>query len=163
MSELLNLERSGERSLRVAGEIDRWNADRLRAAIRAVFDGSTNATLDMTAVTFIDSFGIDAIVSAVRYLDGSGLLTLRPSHQVAQMLEPAGLMHSHRDLSLRVQLPPSSLDGPGAAHRFSLIVDGSYRAIHRSEVLSRRSRALIVEARAERAMARLLLVDSKRR
>jgi anti-anti-sigma factor len=53
-------------SIAVAGEIDIGNADTFAAAVVEAWDGRRNLVLDVTALTFIDSTGVGALVQIAR-------------------------------------------------------------------------------------------------
>ena len=73
-------------ALRLEGEIDLAVADQLSGVLdEAIASGIT--VVDLSAVTFIDSTGLHAIVNAARSLNGQGPLVLeRPSRRVARLL-----------------------------------------------------------------------------
>jgi anti-sigma B factor antagonist len=75
--------------VRVAGEIDCATSDRVtQASDEAVRDGATRLIFDMSAVTFMDSSGIAALIATRSLAD----VTLRkPSPAVARLIETTGL------------------------------------------------------------------------
>ena len=75
----------------VAGEIDSQNAARLSEALSARPSG--NVVLDIGAVSFMDSSGLQSVIDATRRLRAAGGdLTLRhPSGVVARLIEITGL------------------------------------------------------------------------
>ncbi|MFC4105177.1 STAS domain-containing protein [Micromonospora zhanjiangensis] len=71
----------------VAGEVDMATADSMsRATVR---DDIRRVTLDLRAVTFVDSAAIHAVVRLAERLPGN--LTVLPSHQVRRVLDISGL------------------------------------------------------------------------
>lgn len=83
--QLLRTTRTAD-ALHLEGEIDLAVADQLSEALREAM-ASGVAVVDLSAVTFIDSTGLHAIVSAARSLNGQGPLVLtRPSRSVARLL-----------------------------------------------------------------------------
>jgi anti-anti-sigma factor len=77
-----------------AGEIDVTNATRLRDAIVSALEaGATGCVVDLTAVTFLDSAGITALVRASRRADASeAALRLAVTAQaVLRVLDLVGL------------------------------------------------------------------------
>jgi anti-sigma B factor antagonist len=76
----------------LAGEIDAANANDLAESVRAVPDGSY-VLLDLTDVTFIDSSGLTAILSARAALQDRGIaLTVRNvNSQVRKVFDITGV------------------------------------------------------------------------
>ena len=72
--------------LRLEGDIDLAASGQLNEALgEAIAAGVT--TIDLSGVTFMDSTGLHAILSAARSLNGQGPLVLeRPSRSVARLL-----------------------------------------------------------------------------
>jgi anti-anti-sigma factor len=67
------------------GELDMLNAPELSKAIEAL-DGSTNSVVvDLSELTFIDSHGIHAVMSA--RLDGRDVMLVCPVGNVSKVLE----------------------------------------------------------------------------
>jgi|SRR3954447_20317738 anti-sigma B factor antagonist len=63
----------GRVSIILSGELDQETADQLRTAIRTALQlGPTLLGVDFAQVTFMDSSGLGAIVSAKRWCDGAG-------------------------------------------------------------------------------------------
>jgi anti-anti-sigma factor len=84
----------------VEGEIDLGTSAQLRQALTEVFDeGSTDITVDLAAVEFIDATGIGTLVAASNKAHSlGGRLRLRaPSHAVRRILR---IFRLHADLSL---------------------------------------------------------------
>lgn len=89
----IDVEQSDDRShVTVRGELDMSNAPELAGAIRAVPVGTT-VIVDLSAVSFIDSSAIGALVSAGQAIaEGGGRLQIGPrSDMVARVLEMTGL------------------------------------------------------------------------
>lgn len=76
----------------VTGDIDSHTAGDLEAALDQ-HPAAADVTLDLAAVTFVDSSGLRAIVRTHRRLtDGGGTLALRePSDPVRRLLDITGL------------------------------------------------------------------------
>jgi len=104
MSAILQIERTGERAVRVSGELDLATSDDLGEAIGDLVERGGPIDLDMSGVTFIDSTGILRIVSSAESLTGRGKITLRqPSHFVVRVLELMGLLPVPSGLALSVE------------------------------------------------------------
>jgi anti-sigma B factor antagonist len=91
----------------VVGEIDLDTAvDLRRALLDAVTATSRRVVLDLSRLTWIDSFGLGLLVTARRRLRSTGgdLVIWRPSRKAAAILELSGV-----DLAIPV-LPASVLD-----------------------------------------------------
>lgn len=88
-------ERPGEWILTVTGELDSAETPELTVAVVQVLEKRpTQIMLDLSAVTFMDSSGLTALLwTAERFPD----ITLRePSRQVARLLDLAGVADSFR-------------------------------------------------------------------
>jgi anti-sigma B factor antagonist len=80
--------------LRLRGELDRLNADRVDDAIRELAAGSSGAlVLDVRGVEFIDSAGLRSLSRAHRLLarEGRTLVVRAPSPPVLQLIDLVGL------------------------------------------------------------------------
>lgn len=80
--------------LSAAGSVDVSSRDRLAsAADGALRDGATSVVVDLSAVTFMDSTGVGALIEiAGRVDDVAGTFHIRhPSRPVARLLEVSGL------------------------------------------------------------------------
>lgn len=80
----------------IAGDVDIANAEALVDAVFTAFqtDPKPGVVLDFTAVDFMDSTGIRAILEIARHLDdedAAGLVLLNPATPVAKLLSLAGL------------------------------------------------------------------------
>ncbi len=91
----LTTDRDGPRAVvAVEGELDAHSAPTLDEEIaRLTGDGATEIMLDLSGTSFLDSFGLRALLSAQRSVaDQGGRLSLRaPSKSVARLLDIAGL------------------------------------------------------------------------
>lgn len=82
--------REGERVVvTVSGEVDMATAPRLRAALERA-SGAAEVRVDMRAVTFMDSTGLSALVSAHQAL--ARLVIVCPPGPGRRALEVSGLM-----------------------------------------------------------------------
>jgi anti-sigma B factor antagonist len=77
----------------VTGELDPDTARAVRARLgQAERQGRSDVILDLTGVSFVDSAGLNAIVSGARGLSDRGKLrVISPPERVAQMLTDAGM------------------------------------------------------------------------
>ncbi len=100
--------------LAVGGELDVVGAPALRqAVVAAVSAGGTRLILDLTGVDFIDSFGIGAVVGAlkrVRQRDGE-LALVCPAPRVRRVFELCDL-----DRILTLHNSIDSVGAPGVGH-----------------------------------------------
>jgi anti-sigma B factor antagonist len=82
----------GERGLRLAGELDLHSAKRLTETLGAL-QGAGKATLDLSALTFIDSSGLHALVAFARTENGNGPVILQGvSAMMLRMFEITNLV-----------------------------------------------------------------------
>ncbi len=93
----LSIERTGP-TITISGELDAHSAPELRDEIDAAGDAA-EITLDMSAVTFMDSSGLRVLIDAHQRTDqaGSQLVITRPSSSVQRVLEIAGVI-DHLDV-----------------------------------------------------------------
>ena len=83
--ELLRITTTTE-ALRLEGEIDLAVADQFRDALRASI-ASGNRSVDLSAVSSMDSTALSILLVAAKALDGQGpLVVLRPSKAVRRLL-----------------------------------------------------------------------------
>ena len=78
----------------VRGEVDVYTAPQLREELYGIMgEGVTQLTLDLSAMTFIDSTGLGVVVGAIKRLrEVGGELVLRsPSRSTRKVLEITGL------------------------------------------------------------------------
>jgi anti-sigma B factor antagonist len=89
----LNSSMTGGQRLDVAGELDLAASSSLRAALAELADGGHDVTLDLSAVTFIDSTALSVLVDAHTKLAAAGgrLMVTDPSLVVVRVLHLAGL------------------------------------------------------------------------
>jgi anti-sigma B factor antagonist len=83
------------RTLELSGELDISTADRLQDAVTrlCVAEGARELTLDLRALTFIDSSGLAAIVYGCRLCEryGCELSVIRGPQSVQEVFELTGL------------------------------------------------------------------------
>jgi anti-sigma B factor antagonist len=87
-------DRDGESILVVRGEVDLATAGGFRHALQALVEtGSSPARVDLSAVTFMDSSGINALVTVRRAAEEAGveLVLVAPSTHARTVLELTGL------------------------------------------------------------------------
>ena len=78
--------------LAVSGEVDIASAGELRAALAdAVESGAAEIWVDLTAVEFMDSTGITAIVDARSQLDGRRFALICPIGPVRRVIAISGI------------------------------------------------------------------------
>jgi anti-sigma B factor antagonist len=91
----LTTDRDGIRAvIAVEGELDAHSAPALDEEIaRLIGDGVTDVVLDLSATSFLDSFGLRALLAAQREVsDAGGRVSLQtPSKSVQRLLDIAGL------------------------------------------------------------------------
>jgi anti-sigma B factor antagonist len=80
------------RELRLIGELDISGIDALAQAIAAAGDGAAPLTLDMSALTFMDSSGLRELLRAAREPQEQMIRLLAPSPSVRRVLEIAGVL-----------------------------------------------------------------------
>lgn len=82
--------------LHLQGELDMATAAELRLVLaRALGPGTSTITVDLTALTFIDSTGIGVLVGGLRQArdEGCGFSVLNPSRSVQKALRLTGVDH----------------------------------------------------------------------
>lgn len=96
MQTTLHRDTDGRSVLTVSGEIDAAVADDLIAAGRSVLVAATVLRLDLSAVTFLDSSGLAALIGLRNACveSGADLTLVAPSRQVRRILEITGLAES---------------------------------------------------------------------
>jgi anti-sigma B factor antagonist len=79
--------------LEVAGELDLAASSALRAALAELVDGGGDVTVDLSAVTFIDSTALSVLVHGHTELASAGgrLIVTNPSRVVVRLLHLVGL------------------------------------------------------------------------
>lgn len=74
------------------GQVDLRTAEQLDQCLCACRDaGCSCVTVDMSSVTFLDSSGLRALISPLRYLPLENLVVRDPSPQVRKLLELTGM------------------------------------------------------------------------
>jgi anti-anti-sigma factor len=86
---MFEIEKTGEaREFRLAGELDLAGQGAFSDAMASEVGLEGDLTLDLSALTFIDSTGIQAIIHAAQKLDDRGRLILRaPGRTVMRVFE----------------------------------------------------------------------------
>jgi anti-sigma B factor antagonist len=79
--------------VRLAGELDLYNADEVRAALAdAAGEGPSNLVVDLTEVTFLDSTSLGNLIEAKKELpNGTRFRLAAPGPEVSRALEVSGL------------------------------------------------------------------------
>jgi anti-anti-sigma factor len=78
--------------LRLSGEIDMSTAPMLQDALTSAMAGGQRVTLDMRDVGFIDSSGLQVILTSAKDANPSTLLTIKdPSSAVRRVMELFGM------------------------------------------------------------------------
>lgn len=91
--------------IRASGELDRSTADRLSSALDAARADGVTTLLDLSAVSFIDSAGLRALLRSARAVDADhwGCFIVRASSVVRRLAEVSGTTSR-----LPLVAPPSS-------------------------------------------------------
>ena len=87
---------AGSAMLRVAGAVDVYSAEQLRAALEPVLaDGVAHVLLDCADLEFIDSTGLGVLIAAAKRLrERDGTVTLRAlPERLMKMFRITGLTH----------------------------------------------------------------------
>ena len=118
--------------IRLAGEIDMENANRLEAALAPLVASGGQVLIECSALTFMDSSGFGVLIRAAQRLGKRGrLVLLSPGDLIARTLTLMGVEQvpnlEVRDRSATDHLPRQGL-GPGAAHRFEPALLSSARS-----------------------------------
>lgn len=76
-----------------SGEIDLSNSQELRKTILAALKTNQNVSVDLSAVSYIDSSGIASLVEGLQFSKSSGkqFMLAKPSQQVKAIMELARL------------------------------------------------------------------------
>jgi anti-sigma B factor antagonist len=94
------VERTGDRTLRLIGELDLSSFEIAMAELEPLLAEGGNLELDLEDLTFLDSSGIRVLIKCRTGLEGRGRLRLRGANpHVAKILEIAGL----QDLGVRME------------------------------------------------------------
>lgn len=84
--------RDGAVVVRLAGELDLYNAGDVSAALDDVAAGEpTRVIVDLSEVAFVDSTALGALVEARKQLGAGVLILAAPGHDVRRALEVSGL------------------------------------------------------------------------
>jgi anti-sigma B factor antagonist len=85
-------ERSGGVVVRLAGELDLYNAEDIRHALTAAIDGgAARIVVDMAEVEFVDSTALGVLIEARSKLGRDGVLLAAPRLETRRTLEVSGL------------------------------------------------------------------------
>jgi anti-anti-sigma factor len=89
----LEIERiESPRALRVIGEVDLSNVNKLAQAVMTEIDQTGSVTMDLAGCTYIGSEGIGVLIEAWNRVKESGRMVLRsPTGMVSRVLELAGI------------------------------------------------------------------------
>jgi anti-sigma B factor antagonist len=78
--------------VRLAGELDLYNADAVRAALAdALTDGPRRLVVDLSQVEFIDSTALGVLIEARSKLGRGGLALASPGAETRRALQVSGL------------------------------------------------------------------------
>jgi len=85
-------QRDGSVVVRLAGELDLYNADDVRRALAQAIDGSPKrVVVDMADVEFVDSTALGVLIEARSKLGRSDLLLAGPQLETRRTLQVSGL------------------------------------------------------------------------
>jgi anti-sigma B factor antagonist len=85
--------RNGDVVVRLAGEIDLYNAAEVETALEEIASGQpARVVVDLAAVEFVDSTALGALIQARKQLGNGSLVLAAPAPQVRRALEVAGLI-----------------------------------------------------------------------
>jgi anti-anti-sigma factor len=97
-AETFRIERTGDRSLKLIGELDLASFDTAMAALEPILAEDGDLEFELSELSFLDSSGIRVLIKCRAALDGRGTIVLRDaSEHVMKILEIAGLA----DLGIR--------------------------------------------------------------
>lgn len=82
---------SGPAVLAVRGEVDATSAAELETAMVRLLDSATPIVIDLSAVPFIDSSGLNAVVRVLRSRKGAVVALAGATPAIARMIEIRGL------------------------------------------------------------------------
>ena len=151
----LTVERVGDRSLAVAGELDMASEATLRSALEEILASDGPVELDMAAVTFLDSTGTRAVIdAAVALHDRGGLTVASPSPSVVRVFELFGLLPENPAIPLNVRWDGSRPHGgPGAVRRFDAVINRTVEAQMHARASTAAARRLVTANQRRRAAA----------
>jgi anti-anti-sigma factor len=96
--ESFRIERTGDRSFKLIGELDLASFDTAMAALEPILAEDGDLEFELSELSFLDSSGIRVLIKCRAALDGRGTIVLRDaSEHVTKILEIAGLA----DLGIR--------------------------------------------------------------
>jgi anti-sigma B factor antagonist len=85
-------QRDGCAVVRLAGELDLYNADDVRAALNQAIDASPERiVVDMAEVDFVDSTALGVLIEARSKLGHAGLVLAAPQLETRRTLQVSGL------------------------------------------------------------------------
>jgi anti-sigma B factor antagonist len=85
-------ERNGSVIVRLAGELDLYNADDVRRALLQAVDGAPEKiVVDMAEVEFVDSTALGVLLEARSKLGRAGLMLAAPRLETRRTLQVSGL------------------------------------------------------------------------
>jgi anti-sigma B factor antagonist len=85
--------RNGDVVVRLAGEIDLYNAAEVGAALEELASsGPARVVVDLAEVDFVDSTALGTLIEARKRLSSSRLVLAAPGRDVRRALEVAGLL-----------------------------------------------------------------------
>ena len=85
-------ERNGSTVVHLAGELDLYNADEVRAALAQAIDSSPKRiVVDMAEVEFVDSTALGVLIEARSKLGRPGLVLAAPQLETRRTLQVSGL------------------------------------------------------------------------
>ncbi|MGH8862502.1 MAG: STAS domain-containing protein [Jatrophihabitantaceae bacterium] len=88
--------RDGVTVVRLAGELDLYNAGDVGAALEQAAGEPGRVVVDLTEVEFVDSTALGTLVEARKQLGGDRLVLASPGHDVRRAFEVAGLLQHFR-------------------------------------------------------------------
>lgn len=85
-------ERNGSAIVRLAGELDLYNAEEVRSALaQAIESGPQRVVVDMAEVEFVDSTALGVLIEARAKLGRPGLVLAAPQLETRRTLQVSGL------------------------------------------------------------------------
>ena len=85
-------QRAGGTVVRLAGELDLYNADDVRRALAtAIDDGASRIVIDMSEVEFVDSTALGVLIEARSKLGRDNVLIAAPQLETRRTLAVSGL------------------------------------------------------------------------
>jgi anti-anti-sigma factor len=85
-------QQNGSVVVRLAGELDLYNADDIRVALRQAIDsGPERIVVDMAEVEFVDSTALGVLIEARAKLGRPGLVLAAPQLETRRTLQVSGL------------------------------------------------------------------------